>query len=237
MLSQREDHPLVAPHLAPLPHSPSTGLTWDQRRPFSTSHPVGSDPRSCVLAGQLDYTPQCSGHGNFSLESCSCVCMEGWAGSNCSEPRCPRGCSSRGVCLEGQCICDNDYGGEDCSQLRCPAGCGSRGLCVDGECVCEEGFTGEDCSQLRCPRDCSGKGHCVNGTCVCREGYAGEDCGWLHCPNACSGRGVCQDGLCICEEGYEGQDCSAGSGGMRGESQTLMYEQGLQGAQSPIRAP
>ncbi|XP_054690086.1 tenascin-R isoform X1 [Grus americana] len=162
-----------------------------------------------AATGQLDYTPQCSGHGNFSLESCSCVCMEGWAGSNCSEPRCPRGCSSRGVCLEGQCICDNDYGGEDCSQLRCPAGCGSRGLCVDGECVCEEGFAGEDCSQLRCPHDCSGKGHCVNGTCICQEGYAGEDCRWLHCPNACSGRGVCQDGLCVCEEGYEGQDCSA----------------------------
>ncbi|NXW36366.1 TENR protein, partial [Phaetusa simplex] len=158
---------------------------------------------------QPDYTLQCSGHGNFSLESCSCVCMEGWAGSNCSEPHCPQGCSSRGVCLEGQCICDNDYGGEDCSQLRCPSGCGSHGLCVDGECVCEEGFAGEDCSQLRCPRDCSGKGHCVNGTCICWEGYTGEDCGWLHCPNACSSRGVCQDGLCICKDGYEGQDCSA----------------------------
>ncbi|XP_032923359.1 tenascin-R isoform X2 [Catharus ustulatus] len=162
-----------------------------------------------AVTGQLDYIPQCSGHGNFSLESCSCVCMEGWAGSNCSEPRCPRGCSSRGVCLEGQCVCDNDYGGEDCSQLRCPAGCGSRGLCVDGECVCEEGFTGEDCSQLRCPRDCSGRGYCVNGTCVCQEGFAGEDCARLHCPNACSGRGLCRDGLCVCEEGYDGQDCSA----------------------------
>ncbi|XP_064004188.1 tenascin-R isoform X1 [Pogoniulus pusillus] len=162
-----------------------------------------------AATGQLDYIPQCSGHGNFSLESCSCVCMEGWAGSNCSEPLCPRGCSSRGVCLEGQCLCDNDYGGEDCSQLRCPAGCGSRGLCVDGECICEEGFAGEDCSELRCPRDCSGKGRCVNGTCVCREGFAGEDCGWPHCPNACSGRGICQDGLCVCEEGYEGLDCSA----------------------------
>ncbi|NXC41088.1 TENR protein, partial [Penelope pileata] len=162
-----------------------------------------------AATGRLDYTLPCSGHGNFSLESCRCVCSEGWAGSNCSEPRCPRGCSSRGVCLEGQCVCDNDYGGEDCSQLRCPAGCGSRGLCVDGECVCEEGFGGEDCSQPRCPRDCSGRGHCANGTCVCAEGYAGEDCGWLRCPNACSGRGVCQDGLCICEDGYGGQDCSA----------------------------
>uniref|UniRef100_A0A8C2UEB7 Tenascin-R n=1 Tax=Coturnix japonica TaxID=93934 RepID=A0A8C2UEB7_COTJA len=162
-----------------------------------------------AATGRLDYTLPCSGHGNFSLESCRCVCSEGWAGSNCSEPRCPRGCSSRGVCLEGQCVCDNDYGGEDCSQLRCPAGCGSRGLCVDGECICEEGFGGEDCSQPRCPRDCSGRGHCDNGTCVCIEGYAGEDCGWLRCPNACSGRGVCQDGLCVCEDGYGGQDCSA----------------------------
>ncbi|NWZ22068.1 TENR protein, partial [Asarcornis scutulata] len=158
---------------------------------------------------RLDYTLPCSGHGNFSLESCRCVCSEGWAGSNCSEPRCPRGCSSRGVCLEGQCVCDNDYGGEDCSQLRCPAGCGAHGLCVDGECVCEEGFAGEDCSQPRCPRDCSGKGYCTNGTCVCVEGYAGEDCGWLRCPNACSGRGICQDGICVCEDGYGGQDCSA----------------------------
>uniref|UniRef100_A0A8U8AV18 Janusin n=1 Tax=Geospiza parvula TaxID=87175 RepID=A0A8U8AV18_GEOPR len=158
---------------------------------------------------QLDYIPQCSGHGNFSLESCSCVCMEGWAGSNCSEPLCPGGCSSRGVCLEGQCVCDSDYGGEDCSQPRCPAGCGSRGLCVDGECVCEEGFTGDDCSELRCPRDCSGRGRCVNGTCECQEGFAGPDCGRQRCPAGCGGRGLCRDGLCVCETGYGGHDCSA----------------------------
>ncbi|NXE66747.1 TENR protein, partial [Calcarius ornatus] len=159
---------------------------------------------------QLDYIPQCSGHGNFSLESCSCVCTEGWAGSNCSEPLCPGGCSSRGVCLEGQCICDSDYGGEDCSQPRCPAGCGSRGLCVDGECcVCEEGFTGDDCSELRCPRDCSGRGRCVNGTCECQEGFAGPDCARPRCPAGCGGRGLCRDGLCVCQRGYGGHDCSA----------------------------
>ncbi|XP_071292001.1 tenascin-R isoform X2 [Agelaius tricolor] len=162
-----------------------------------------------AATGQLDYIPQCSGHGNFSLESCSCVCTEGWAGSNCSEPLCPGGCSSRGVCLEGQCICDSDYGGEDCSQPRCPAGCGSRGLCVDGECVCEEGFTGDDCSELRCPRDCSGRGRCVNGTCECQEGFGGPDCGRQRCPAGCGGRGLCRDGLCVCERGYGGHDCSA----------------------------
>ncbi|XP_004596333.2 tenascin-R isoform X1 [Ochotona princeps] len=162
-----------------------------------------------AATGQLDYIPHCSGHGNFSLESCGCICHEGWFGKNCSEPYCPLGCSSRGVCVDGQCICDSEYSGDDCSELRCPADCSSRGLCVDGECVCEEPYTGEDCRELRCPEDCSGKGSCANGTCLCQEGYVGEDCGQRRCLNACSGRGHCQEGLCICEEGYQGPDCSA----------------------------
>ncbi|XP_048212856.1 tenascin-R isoform X1 [Perognathus longimembris pacificus] len=162
-----------------------------------------------AATGQLDYIPHCSGHGNFSLESCGCICDEGWFGKNCSEPYCPLGCSSRGVCVDGQCICDSEYSGDDCSELRCPTDCSSRGLCVDGECVCEEPYMGEDCRELRCPGDCSGKGRCVNGTCLCQEGYAGDDCGQQRCLNACSGRGQCQEGLCICEEGYEGPDCSA----------------------------
>ncbi|XP_029790979.1 tenascin-R [Suricata suricatta] len=162
-----------------------------------------------AATGQLDYIPHCSGHGNFSLQSCGCICNEGWIGKNCSEPYCPLGCSSRGVCVDGQCICDSEYSGGDCSELRCPTDCSSRGLCVDGECVCEEPYTGEDCSELRCPGDCSGKGRCVNGTCFCQEGYVGEDCGQRRCLNACSGRGHCQEGLCFCEEGYQGPDCSA----------------------------
>uniref|UniRef100_A0A5F9D779 Tenascin-R n=1 Tax=Oryctolagus cuniculus TaxID=9986 RepID=A0A5F9D779_RABIT len=162
-----------------------------------------------AATGQLDSTPHCSGHGNLSLESCGCICNEGWFGKNCSEPYCPLGCSSRGVCVDGQCICDSEYSGDDCSELRCPTDCSSRGLCVDGDCVCEEPYTGVDCRELRCPGDCSGKGTCANGTCVCQEGYVGEDCGQRRCLNACSGRGHCQEGLCICEEGYEGPDCSA----------------------------
>uniref|UniRef100_A0A8D2L7H8 Tenascin-R n=1 Tax=Varanus komodoensis TaxID=61221 RepID=A0A8D2L7H8_VARKO len=170
------------------------------------------NPSCCqesAATGHLDYAPHCSGHGNFSLESCGCICDEGWAGKNCSEPLCPLGCSSRGVCVDGQCVCDGDYSGEGCAEARCPTDCSTRGLCVDGECICEEGFAGEDCSELRCPEDCSGKGTCANGTCICQEGYVGEDCGQLQCLNACSGRGFCQEGLCSCEEGYQGRDCSA----------------------------
>uniref|UniRef100_G1RZM9 Tenascin-R n=1 Tax=Nomascus leucogenys TaxID=61853 RepID=G1RZM9_NOMLE len=166
-----------------------------------------------AATGQLDYIPHCSGHGNFSFESCGCICNEGWFGKNCSEPYCPLGCSSRGVCVDGQCICDSEYSGDDCSELRCPTDCSSRGLCVDGECVCEEPYTGEDCRELRCPGDCSGKGRCANGTCLCEEGYVGEDCGQRQCLNACSGRGQCEEGLCVCEEGYQGPDCSAGRQG------------------------
>ncbi|XP_040302651.1 tenascin-R [Lynx rufus] len=162
-----------------------------------------------AATGQLDYIPHCSGHGNFSLQSCGCICNEGWFGKNCSEPYCPLDCSSRGVCVDGQCICDSEYSGGDCSELRCPTDCSSRGLCVDGECVCEEPYTGKDCSELRCPGDCSGKGICTNGTCFCQEGYVGEDCSQQRCLNACSGRGHCQEGLCFCEEGYQGPDCSA----------------------------
>ncbi|XP_029474698.1 tenascin-R [Rhinatrema bivittatum] len=162
-----------------------------------------------TATGRLDYIPHCSGHGNFSLETCGCICSEGWGGKNCSEPHCPMACSGRGICMEGECVCDADYSGDDCSEIRCLTDCTSHGLCMDGECVCEEAYTGEDCSDLRCPNDCSGKGRCANGTCVCLEGYVGEDCGQLRCLNACSGRGVCQQGVCSCEEGYMDQDCSA----------------------------
>lgn len=169
----------------------------------------GNCCQESAATGQLDYIPHCSGHGNFSFESCGCICHEGWFGKNCSEPYCPLGCSSRGVCVDGQCVCDSEYSGDDCSELRCPTDCSSRGLCVDGECVCEEPYAGEDCSELRCPGDCSGKGRCINGTCLCEEGYVGEDCSQRRCLNACSGRGHCQEGLCFCEEGYQGPDCSA----------------------------
>ncbi|XP_036090483.1 tenascin-R isoform X2 [Rousettus aegyptiacus] len=169
----------------------------------------GNCCQESAATGQLDYIPHCSGHGNFSLESCGCICNEGWFGKNCSEPYCPLGCSSRGVCVDGQCVCDSEYSGDDCSAPRCPADCSARGLCVDGGCVCEEPYAGEDCSELRCPGDCSGKGSCANGTCLCQEGYGGEDCGRRRCANACSGRGHCREGLCVCEEGFRGPDCSA----------------------------
>ncbi|XP_053549281.1 LOW QUALITY PROTEIN: tenascin-R [Bombina bombina] len=156
--------------------------------------------------GLTEFAPPCSGHGNFSMDSC--VCSPGWGGENCSEPLCPLGCSGHGTCIDGICVCEPDYTGEWCTEPLCPEECSPHGQCQDGQCLCQEPYTGVGCAELRCPGDCLGKGRCANGTCVCQDGFAGEDCGRMWCVNACSGRGLCQDGVCECEEGYTGQDCS-----------------------------
>ncbi|XP_034410897.1 tenascin-R [Cyclopterus lumpus] len=159
--------------------------------------------------GHLDFVPGCSGHGSFSFDLCGCICEEGWAGKNCSDPRCPDDCSGQGVCVEGECVCDRDFGGDNCSEPRCPSDCSGRGLCIDGECVCEESFTGEDCMVGRCLNDCSDQGLCINGTCHCRPGYVGEDCSLVYCANNCSKKGVCKEGFCVCQDGFAGDDCNS----------------------------
>ncbi|XP_072275832.1 tenascin-R isoform X2 [Pyxicephalus adspersus] len=99
--------------------------------------------------GLTEFAPPCSGHGNFSLDSC--VCSQGWGGENCSEPLCPLGCSGRGTCIEGICVCEPDYTGEWCTDLLCPEECSPHGHCQDGQCLCQEPYTGISCNELRCP--------------------------------------------------------------------------------------
>uniref|UniRef100_A0A8C2JGG3 Tenascin C n=1 Tax=Cyprinus carpio TaxID=7962 RepID=A0A8C2JGG3_CYPCA len=165
-------------------------------------------------AGEVTTKPYCSGRGNYSTETCSCVCEPGWKGVNCSEPEycsmktCPNDCHEHGKCVDGKCVCNEGFAGEDCSIKTCPNDCHERGQCVDGKCVCHAGFTGHDCSELTCPSDCHNRGRCVNGQCVCNIGFTGEDCGTKTCPNNCLDRGYCEDGKCVCFEGYTGEDCS-----------------------------
>ncbi|XP_071984701.1 tenascin-R isoform X2 [Engystomops pustulosus] len=99
--------------------------------------------------GLTEFAPPCSGHGNFSLDSC--VCSQGWGGENCSEPLCPLGCSGRGTCIEGICVCEPDYTGEWCTDPLCPEECSPHGHCQDGQCICQEPYTGIGCTELRCP--------------------------------------------------------------------------------------
>ncbi|XP_075295371.1 tenascin isoform X3 [Opisthocomus hoazin] len=168
---------------------------------------AGCCPNSQAAEGRLDTTPYCSGHGNYSIEICGCVCEPGWKGPNCSEPDCPRNCFNRGLCVQGKCICNEGFVGEDCSQATCPSDCNDQGKCVDGVCECFEGYTGMDCSEELCSQGCSVHGRCVSGQCMCHEGFTGEDCSEPLCPNNCHNRGRCVDKECVCDEGYTGEDC------------------------------
>ncbi|XP_058709404.1 tenascin isoform X3 [Poecile atricapillus] len=168
---------------------------------------AGCCPNSQAVEGRLDTTPYCSGHGNYSIEICGCVCEPGWKGPNCSQASCPSDCNDQGKCVEGLCVCFEGYTGPDCSQELCGQGCGPHGRCVGGQCLCHEGFVGDDCSVPLCPHNCHGRGRCVDSECVCDEGYTGEDCSELICPNDCFDRGRCVNGTCFCEEGFTGEDC------------------------------
>ncbi|KAM8995682.1 tenascin isoform 3-T3 [Ara ararauna] len=169
---------------------------------------AGCCPNSQAVEGRLDTTPYCSGHGNYSIEICGCICEAGWKGPNCSEPACPHNCFNQGLCIQGRCICNEGFTGEDCRQVSCPADCNDQGKCIDGVCVCFEGYTGTDCSEELCSQGCSVHGKCVNGQCVCHEGFTGNDCSEPLCPNNCHNRGRCVDNECVCDEGYTGEDCS-----------------------------
>uniref|UniRef100_A0A8C3RDX6 Tenascin C n=1 Tax=Cyanoderma ruficeps TaxID=181631 RepID=A0A8C3RDX6_9PASS len=168
---------------------------------------AGCCPNSQAVEGRLDTTPYCSGHGNYSIEICGCVCEPGWKGPNCSQASCPSDCNDQGKCVDGLCVCFEGYTGPDCGQELCAQGCGTHGRCVGGRCLCHEGFVGDDCSVPLCPHNCHGRGRCVDSECVCDEGYTGEDCGELICPNDCYDRGRCVNGTCFCEEGFTGEDC------------------------------
>ncbi|XP_029494130.1 tenascin isoform X3 [Oncorhynchus nerka] len=169
----------------------------------------GSGTSCCgaQIIGEVATKPYCNGRGNFSTETCSCVCEPGWKGPNCTEPECPNFCQDQGRCIDGKCVCFEGFYGDDCSMELCQMDCGDNGECIDAMCICEEGFTGNDCSQTNCLNNCLGRGRCVDDECVCDEPWTGYDCSELICPNDCYDRGRCVNGTCFCEEGFTGVDC------------------------------
>ncbi|XP_019357393.1 PREDICTED: tenascin-N isoform X7 [Gavialis gangeticus] len=138
------------------------------------------NPQKCCGGGQG--VSDCSSHGTFIQEICSCNCDEGWEGSDCSRPSCPNSCSGNGHCVNGKCICHEPYVGEDCSQRLCPENCSGNGICNNGVCQCYEEFLGDDCSEKRCPNDCNGNGFCDTGECYCHDGFVGLDCSQVLAP-------------------------------------------------------
>ncbi|XP_068167658.1 tenascin isoform X2 [Antennarius striatus] len=159
------------------------------------------------VTGEVYTKPYCSGRGNWSTDTCSCVCEPGWKGPNCTEPECPNDCQDQGRCMDGKCECFEGFGGDDCGVELCLPDCGDNGHCIDGSCLCDEGFIGEDCTHTNCLNNCLGRGRCVDEYCVCEEPWTGYDCSELICPKDCYDRGRCVNGTCKCEEGYTGEDC------------------------------
>ncbi|KAM4662330.1 tenascin isoform 2-T3 [Discoglossus pictus] len=169
---------------------------------------VGCCSTPQTAQGLTDTKPYCNGRGNYSTESCGCICEPGWKGPNCTEAECPGNCNNRGICVDGKCVCEQGYTGDDCSELTCPDDCNDQGKCVNGVCICFDGYGGETCSEEVCPVPCGEHGKCVNGRCVCDDSFTGEDCSEPLCPNNCNNRGKCVDNECVCDEGYTGEDCS-----------------------------
>ncbi|KAM7018904.1 tenascin isoform 1-T2 [Tautogolabrus adspersus] len=167
----------------------------------------GSSCCGAPVTGEVSTKPFCNGRGNWSTETCSCVCEPGWKGPNCTEPECPSDCQDQGRCVDGKCECFEGFGGDDCSVELCLLDCGDYGHCVEGSCLCEDGFIGEDCGQTNCLNNCLGRGRCVDDECVCDEPWTGFDCSELICPNDCYDRGRCVNGTCFCDEGFTGEDC------------------------------
>ncbi|XP_028273469.1 tenascin isoform X8 [Parambassis ranga] len=162
---------------------------------------------SAQVTGELGMKPYCNAHGNYSAETCGCICEPGWKGPNCTEPECPGNCQDRGRCVDGKCECFKGFSGDDCSLEVCAVDCGQYGRCVGGICICSDGYFGEDCSQSKCPNSCYGRGRCDDGYCVCDEPWTGFDCTELICPKDCYDRGRCENGTCFCDEGFTGEDC------------------------------
>ncbi|XP_073429239.1 tenascin isoform X3 [Dendrobates tinctorius] len=182
------------------------GLVSSLREQCTTG--AGCCSNTQTAEGTVETKPYCNGHGNYSTESCGCICEPGWRGPNCTEAECPGNCNNRGTCVDGKCVCDPNYTGEHCGELTCLNDCNDQGKCVNGVCVCFDGFAGEDCGEELCPVPCSEHGKCVNGQCVCEENFVGEDCSESLCPNNCNNRGRCVDNECVCDEPYTGEDCS-----------------------------
>uniref|UniRef100_A0A672KJN0 Tenascin-like n=1 Tax=Sinocyclocheilus grahami TaxID=75366 RepID=A0A672KJN0_SINGR len=164
---------------------------------------------SAQATGTVGTKPYCSGRGNYSTETCGCICEPGWKGPNCTVPDCPGDCNDQGRCINGKCECFNGFVGDDCSMETCLVDCGENGRCINGACVCNEGFSGDDCTETDCLNNCLGRGRCVDSECVCDEPWTGFDCSELICPHDCYDRGRCENGTCYCDKGYTGEDCGA----------------------------
>ncbi|KAM9993283.1 hypothetical protein ACTFIZ_011261 [Dictyostelium cf. discoideum] len=174
--------------------------------------------------------------GICDLSTGTCVCNQGFKGSDCSEIPCPTFNSlecngSPNICntTTGVCKCSGRNFGSDCSSIQCVIpNCSNFGTCdtTIGVCKCDSSHQGNDCSLplIQCPTfnslPCNGgSNECNNqtGTCSCDSSHQGNDCSLplTQCPTFNSlpcngGSNQCnnQTGTCSCDSSHQGNDCS-----------------------------
>lgn len=152
------------------------------------------------------------------------VCLSGWQGDYCTEPRCLAGC--QGTCSKPfECTCHSGWEGPLCNQCQQYPGC-IHGSCMKPwECLCDEGWGGLFCNQdlnfCTNHKPCRNGGTCHNTgqgsyTCNCPPGFNGTECEMLvnDCTKTpCANGGSCTRSTnstyhtCVCPRGYQGPLC------------------------------
>ncbi|XP_064545055.1 teneurin-m isoform X2 [Drosophila montana] len=153
----------------------------------------------------LQCLPDCSGHGNFDLDTQTCTCETKWSGDDCSKELCDLDCGQHGRCEGDACACDPEWGGDYCNTKLCDSRCNEHGQCKNGTCLCVTGWNGKHCTIEGCPNSCAGHGQCrVSGEgqweCRCYEGWDGPDCGIALELNCGDSKDNDKDGLVDCED-------------------------------------
>ncbi|KAG6798618.1 teneurin-m isoform X2 [Apis mellifera caucasica] len=141
----------------------------------------------------LQCLPDCSGHGNFDLETQTCLCEPMWSGDDCSKELCDLDCGPHGHCVDNACDCLPGWSGELCNLKQCDPRCNEHGQCKNGTCLCVTGWNGKHCTMEGCPNSCSGHGQCRVSNdgqweCRCYDGWDGKDCNVLLEQNCNDGR-------------------------------------------------
>uniref|UniRef100_A0A146KU89 Tenascin-like protein n=4 Tax=Lygus hesperus TaxID=30085 RepID=A0A146KU89_LYGHE len=153
----------------------------------------------------LQCLPDCSGHGQFDVETQTCGCEPMWSGEDCSRELCDLDCGPHGHCVGDSCVCVVGWAGEYCNMKQCDQRCNEHGQCKNGTCLCVTGWNGKHCTLEGCPHSCSGHGQCrVNNEglweCRCSDGWDGRDCSVLLEQNCNDGKDNDKDGLVDCED-------------------------------------
>ncbi|XP_066954350.1 teneurin-m-like isoform X2 [Macrobrachium rosenbergii] len=152
----------------------------------------------------LHCLPDCSGHGQFDLESHECVCEPEWTGSECDVAVCGLDCGAHGRCEDGSCLCFPGWTGERCDLLTCDPRCEEHGQCKNGTCICMTGWNGRHCTLAGCPNSCSGNGACVieneEWVCRCQAQWEGHDCSVMLETNCADNKDNDLDGLVDCAD-------------------------------------